>query len=243
MPPIEASRAYLPTDPSLLKVFDEVWPIHPAINQVTEYKQVRKMDDSDLTPPIVHLLSVAGAHLANRGADEYLKEVGEMLWTGLESLKAVAFMTSNTSETMKILGFPAVQFMQFRHTTIPQVGFKGSLTNREDLSAYVFINPEFIIDAKTNPIQTLGNIAYIGSQVRDLINGRIIGDERMVYFRALATEAHFLLHALKDHPETKLNQNSKEIIKAFPNGLASLPTEAIYPSKARPMSPHGSQLN
>lgn len=46
--------------------------------------------------------------------------------------------------------------------------------------------------------------------------------------RAFATEAHFLLHALKEQPDLQLGPFYRDILSRYPNGINDLPATARY---------------
>jgi hypothetical protein len=71
-------------------------------------------------------------------------------------------------------------------------------------------------------------MAYICSQVRDLINGRLSIDQDEINPRAWATESHFLQLAIKQHPQIVVSEVFQEVIRRYPNGLKDLPSGSRY---------------
>lgn len=94
--------------------------------------------------------------------------------------------------------------------------------------AFVLLPPEFIHNANSNPIVALASMAWIGSQIRDMVNGRLTIDQQNINARALATEAHFLHEATKRHPDIKLPDFYQELMQRYPLGIKSLPPGIWY---------------
>lgn len=90
------------------------------------------------------------------------------------------------------------------------------------------VPPHLIVRAQQRPIETLAAMVFILSQIRDFANFRIDIDKELMNPRAYATEAHFLLHALKEQPDLQLGPIYREILSRYPNGINDLPATARY---------------
>lgn len=92
----------------------------------------------------------------------------------------------------------------------------------------ILIPPHFIVRAREQPILALAATAYVTSQVRDYLNGRLRFDPYYISDRADATEAHFLKFALAQEPDLPLTDFHKSIMQRFPMGIDSLSPELRY---------------
>ena len=69
-------------------------------------------------------------------------------------------------------------------------------------------------------------MADIFSYVRDLSDETI--DKSLMGERAKATQAHFLIEAVKLYPEITLGHDYNRVLSKDPQGIYSLPQEALY---------------
>lgn len=231
MPPVPEANSYLPKDHLMLRAFDVVALKHALlIGVVHTSAEIRAIPFENLQGAASDFFTAGVAFLANRGHDAYLQEVGTVAWWAVNQHRAITVMTNNMVGAAIAFGVPAeIAFNSFHTNDEPQLIMFGHASGKVILeSAYVLIPPEFIIRAKDCPIDGLATMAYICSQLRDLMNGRLAIDKDMMNPRAWATEAHFLLEAMEKHPGVELREVFHEVIRRYPDGFNDLPATAKY---------------
>lgn len=231
MSPVESANDFLPKDTSILNAFEKV-----ALKHVGIIGGVKTIEDIK-SIPIESLSSAAGdfftagvAYLANRGHDAYIQDVGITAWWAVNQKRAITAMVDNMFTAAVALGVPApIAARGFIPNDEPHLVMFGKQEGKVMIEgAYVLMPPEFIVRARNNAIEGLATMAYICSELRDLMNGRLKIDEQLMNPRAWATESHFLQKAIEKHPSIQLSDVFLEVIRRYPNGLDDLPAKARY---------------
>ena len=225
---VEAANRYIPKSDQMTAAYDIVNQWYFTIgNTINEIKKT----------PFEKLGQVAGdyftagvAYLANRGHDSYIEEVGTTMWWMINQRRVLPVMTDNMLGAAIHLGVPPqIALAKYSINTEPQVLFGANRVGIQQIeTAYVIIPPEFIHQAKSKPIEALAAMTWIGSQVRDMANGRLFIDPKNIGPRSLASEAHFLHEAVERHPDVKLPDFYREVMQKYPHGIQSLPRSARY---------------
>jgi hypothetical protein len=117
---------------------------------------------------------------------------------------------------------------------IPSMSFLvlGDEITREP---YLLLPSDFLEQTKEAPEVQIGIFAYMASQCRDYYCGKITGNNsEEINRRAQAYEAEALLTLEDIAEEEGLNLRlipfQKEILEKFPNGIADLEKELVYPT-------------
>jgi len=226
---VESANKYLPNSESALDAFNVVAQQHFGIGKTIE--NVQKAPLEKVARATGDFVSAGVAYLANRGYDAYLQEVGTVTWWAFNQRRVLLPVTNNMIDTAIKLGVPrelavtAFATNDEPHLILP---FQSEGVIRLEPASYVLMPLEFVVKAQSNPIEALATIAWVGSKVRDLANGRLTIDIINIDPRADATKAHFLHEALRRHPATNLSDRYREACSLHPNGINSLPPEARY---------------
>ena len=87
---VEFDALYFVKDPSMLKAFDFALGIFDStIGDVETFDQLKEKPLKEIKKAVASALTSGIAYLANRGADEYLQEVGTVTWQAIKSGFAV----------------------------------------------------------------------------------------------------------------------------------------------------------
>jgi len=229
MPVPEAKRA-LPESTSMLDAFQIPSRDHFTVGKTID--AVRRAPFEKAARAAGDFFTSGVAYLANRGHDPFIQEVGTVTWWTVNQRRVLTAYTEDMKGAAMQLGVPPeIALTAYSKNDEPHVVFtarKSGLLIPE--AAYVLLPPEFVVNAQTQPVETLATMAWIGSQVRDMANGRLLLDPKYLNHRANATEAHFLKQAVAEHPDVELSQNSQALLEAFPDGIFSsrVSPAAIY---------------
>ena len=171
------------------------------------------------------------AFLANRTDNDYLEKVGTSAWNGVAQERVVFVSSIDMITTATEFGFPpnVVDMIKAKkNKPHALISAKRSGESEIEEGMIIFFPPEFMITCQTNPIDALGQVAYLASHIRDFVNNRHLIDPQNMEQRAHATEAHFLRYALQQNSHFELNDNSRRLLSYFPNGIDSLPVSLRY---------------
>ncbi len=183
--------------------------------------------------PLASELFTAGvAHFVHHGLDSYLQKIGRTTWWMTNQKRVLAVLTNDIEAAAIHFGVPTEVA---RKTYFDPDQMFVLLAAKKDPSsmvfsevAYVLIPSAFVDQARSQPVLTLGKMAWVGSQVRDMANGRLYIDGKNIAPRAQATEAHFLKGASKSEPALLQVPYVQQILKSFPEGIASLQPSMLY---------------
>lgn len=87
--------------------------------------------------------------------------------------------------------------------------------------AAVFLPHHWLDDLKRDPVLQMGAIVFVGSQIMDFYNRRLITEAEQSIKRARAYEAEFLLTSRRQSPHLVLNDYQQRILNDYPEGLSS----------------------
>jgi len=207
---VEFDALYFVKDPSMLKAFDFALGIFDStIGDVETFDQLKEKPLKEIKRAVASALTSGIAYLANRGADEYLQEVGTVTWQAIKSGFVRGIVTDNSSTSLEGSMNPRVSFNQ---------------ADSSDLITPI----DFLLYAKKNPIGALSAVAFACSTIRDFMNGRGLIDKDMFLERATATKTHFLIDAMQKHPGVVLSETTQKMVTQYPHGIYSLPAIARY---------------
>lgn len=223
--PIKEAGQYIPEDGEMHEAY--------ALVKRDHFKALELMQDSafeDLQAVAGDFFTAGVAYLANFGHDKHIKEVGEVMWWSVNQQQTLVAMTDNMIGAAIQLGVPLqIALTTYSKSDEPHVLFAAEQVRGVSKEvAFVLVPPEFIQRAVNTPVEALATMAWIGSQVRDMVNGRLYIDQQYINTRAAATEAHFLKEAVKRYPELELAGTYAAVLKHFPFGIDSLPKVVKY---------------
>lgn len=226
--PIEAANQFLSQDHSLEAAFEVPKRMHFMIGSSLE--QVRRADFERVALATSDYYTAGVAYLANRGHDASIQEIGHALWGATNRQRVLTVLTDNMKRAALELGVPRQTALSgFSKNDEPHVLFMGRQQGIELIEAACVLLPrEFVVRAQNNPVEALASVAWIGSQVRDMVNGRLQIDGYNITTRAAAFEAHFLLNALSCTEGVELSANSKALLAKYPRGIRSLSSDKLY---------------
>jgi len=191
---------------------------------------IRKMSIDSLRDPARLYLTCGISYLANRGHDGHIREVGQSLWRSSKEARMIGVLTDDKQESALEFGMSRnVADSVSRDNEEANVILRTRNENNQSYDyALVLFPRNFIIQARTRPIETLARISLIGSCIRDMENGRIRIDPENIDTRANATKAHFLHEAVKKYPEVQLPVSFRELMSDYPRGIDSLKSGVNY---------------
>ncbi len=225
--PIEAANQYLPQSNRMVDAFDLVIKQHFTIGKTLE--DIRKASMEKIAQAAADFFTAGVAYLANRGHDSYIQEVGTTTWWAVNQQRVLPALTDDMIAAAIHLGVPPQLASTYSSNDGPYVLFLGNRHGIELIeAAYVLLPPQFVVKAQVKPVEALATMAWIGSQVRDMVNGRVLLDQQNINRRARATESHFLLRVIEENPDIELADMHKRTLKLFPKGINSLPTGVWY---------------
>lgn len=231
MSPVESANEFLPSEQSMLSAFDVVALKHsPLTGNVKTVEDIKLISLESLQEVAGDFFAAGVAYLANRGHDDYLQEVGTVAWWAVNQARVVIAMTDNMAGATIRFGVPpAIAIRSCPNNNEPQIVMLGKQEGKNIVEvAFCLMPPEFIVRVKNNTIEGLATMAYLCSQFRDLMNGRLTIDQHNMNPRAWATESHFLQEALRLHPNIELDEVFHDVLERYPNGLDDLPASAKY---------------
>lgn len=225
---VEAGNNFLPQKDNPSNAFDVINHRYPGLGYTLA--EISLFSLVDLKPVAGDYFTAAVAYLANRGQDAYLQEVGTTVWWMVNQKRAATALTNDMFSAALQLGVPPrIARDNFTNNHEPHICYVLNKSGPiESEMAIVLMPMDYIYLAKNKPIEALGTMAWIGSQVRDMANGRFVIDPEHVETRAEATEAHFLKEAIRRHPETVLSADSQIVLRRYPQGIASLSPSLRY---------------
>lgn len=224
--PIEAEK-YLPPEGDMIKSFAKANSLHCNIgNSVDEI--LTRVSPEELPKVARDYLGAGLAYFTNRNDDDYLEEVGVTAWNTIKQKRMGVVITTDTRGALILYGLSPEAVANINEKE-PQIVFYGKSEGKVRKEGGIVLLPlELILLAKRNPIEALASMAYIFSQVRDFSNGRLYIDRDFMQQRAKATEAHFLKEAVRQYPQVCLGSYYYEVLAEYPEGIYSLPKEALY---------------
>lgn len=107
------------------------------------------------------------------------------------------------------------------HPNLEQVFFASEIRGGEK-KALILVPVNFSERCRQDMIYNLGAMAFVGSQIKDYYNDKLVGHHLEVMARARATEAEFLLFVKKLGINYPFNDYQQKILETFPNGLDEL---------------------
>jgi hypothetical protein len=178
------------------------------------------------------LFTAAVAHLVHFGKDSYLKEVGRTSWWMNQQARVQVMLVSNPHAVAVKFGVPIHHVIREGASSdqihVLFAAQKKSPNKAGSELGLVLLPTAFIQQARREPIQTLGSIAWAGSQIRDFANNRLDIDVKEFNPRAGATEAQFFIYALRLHPELMQDPYVADLVRKYPRGISDLSKNLIY---------------
>jgi hypothetical protein len=118
---------------------------------------------------------------------------------------------------------------------VPTITFAvGRHQSQSGLILLIMLPPNYIEQVRQNPIQALGGVVFVASQLRDFVCHQY--DKRRSRLRAHAFVAEFLrvmrLHHEHEGLHWEPNDYQRSILEEYPDGLASLASDLVYPTPA-----------
>lgn len=226
--PVKEGERFLPSSNRMIDAFQAVERQRPRIGKtigevLNAPPEIISKDGSDY-------FSAGVAYFANRGHDAYMQEIGTVMWRILNQQDAHIAFTDNMVGTAIDLGAPT-DFAQRRLAgrSEPYVLIlEQSTQNQIDETAYALVPFDFLVKAKTKPVEALAMIAGIGSCLRDFANGRLEIDPENTEIRQSATQVHFLHEAIRQNPGIELKVQFKQKMALYPKGINSLESSQRY---------------
>lgn len=226
--PVEEANQHIPKGDRMTHAFDVIKTQHPFTTRL--HTDIRDYPLERVGHAIGGFFTAGVAFLANRGHDNVIREAATITWHATGSEQALVLVTDNIIAASIALGIPPdFAFNNASGNNEPHVVFIAERSGK--LSAeigYILMPPEFMVRVVKKPVRALASIAWICSQVRDLVNGRLIIDQPYINERALAYEAHFLLEAIRRYPNLTLTADDQIALSRYPQGVLSLPDTLRY---------------
>lgn len=225
---IESAEYYLPQSKRPQDAFQDVARRHSFLGSTIE--SLHQAEFEVVGEAVSDFFTAGVAYLANRGEDQYLQEVGATTWWAVNQHRVFPLLASDMIQGAIQLGVPPeLARRQFKRNDEFHVIFGATKSGVQIIEqAYLLLPPEFMLQAMDAPIEALAKMAWLGSQVRDLTNGRLMIDQPNMEARAVASEAHFLHQVLGKHPELEVAPLYRDIMALYPNGIRSLPANVRY---------------
>jgi hypothetical protein len=98
--------------------------------------------------------------------------------------------------------------------------------------AAVFLPHNWLDELKRDPVLQMGALVFVGSQIVDFYNRRLMDQAEQSIKRARAHEAEFLLTSKRHVPHLVFNDYQKKVLEDFPEGVSTLAVlDLLYTSK------------
>lgn len=127
----------------------------------------------------------------------------------------------------RLIALAVDSHQQFSHLTL--VVWHPS---KQRLVPMIVFPRTYLTQVREDPLQQLGCLIHLAGQVRDLVTGQL--DQKVSIQRAQAFEAEFLRQMQQQHNQEGLpwvlNEYQQSLMQEYPEGLASLSPELIYPT-------------
>lgn len=226
--PIEAGDRYLPESHDMLDAFRVVNQRHFALPNSLE--RIKEFPYERYRYVAANYFNTAVAYLANRGHDEYMQEIGTTTWmTVKQGIVHTGLTNDMVRAAIQFGATPQFAKSMYSENSQPHVLITTQIEKSQEVEvAWILLPPDFLHSARTKPIEALAMMAWIGSQIRDFANGRMLIDPEQLRSRALATEAHLLHEARRCYPEIPLGPVYEKTMELYPEGINSLPPKVRY---------------
>jgi hypothetical protein len=97
----------------------------------------------------------------------------------------------------------------------------------------VFLPKNWLEEVRRDPVLQMGALVFVGSQVVDVYNHRLVDEGPSSIKRARAYEAEFLLHTRKVSPNLSFNEYQQRVMAEYPRGLQSEAAQGLlYTSRS-----------
>jgi hypothetical protein len=107
----------------------------------------------------------------------------------------------------------------------------------DDIKGIIFAPHNWITMIKANPLMQVGALVFVGSQVVDFYNDKLIGQSKNVQQRARAFEAEYLLTLRENSGEGWVpNEYQSEVMKEYPAGVLTESVQGLMYTP-KPYSP------
>ncbi|MBI1862608.1 hypothetical protein HYS00_00640, partial [Candidatus Microgenomates bacterium] len=171
----------------------------------------------DVAPLIQDCVTAGIAFIGNRVQHPDIRDIGQSTWWMLNSRTFMVGVPVATHEHED----PEAQFL-----------LNEMANNRVVIApshAAIYMPTGFLRDVYERPEVALTTIVETGSQLRDIMHGRLDIDGTDIVERAHAYNAEFVLHMLSKNPDIQLDDAIWTVLHEYPNGIADLDQHLYYP--------------
>jgi len=186
-----------------------------------------------------HFLAAGLAYLAQRSDSPALNDVGFCAWRLIHDRIVTSAVTSDMMLAADKLEFqlkPSEKRPKDNHHKPLIITHRIKDGKRVMDRTILFIPPSFVSYALADPIDSLGTIASLASNLRDLFILPELEKEFPVSFasknalglRALCCVAEVILEAKKEDKNFSHTLNQEMLLAAYPGGIKSLPKGIWY---------------
>lgn len=213
--PVKAAEDFLHKSQSVEDAYKRMDERYPMLGDSVQ--KLLTMEEQVVNKAAEDYVTAGIGYLANRGHNAYIRDLGTIAWRLINKKIVRTIMTNDMLGALLLLGVPYnVLIEQGVQNDEPYV--LASSTG----GGIILFPYEFLIKARTKPIEALATTVWICSYVRDIANKKIISDTANVEPRQSASQAEFLLEAKRRYPSLQLGQVYEARLKAYPEGIASL---------------------
>lgn len=221
---LEQLNTYLPDRAEVERAFDVVLSKHRKTG--IDFQALDPSAGS--TTEIVHDFTLAAvAYFGSRGHDKYMRELGLDCWYAITEEYVQSIYVADLTEVTDAMGISRQVAQSIENYPLVRHDFSS---NRWVIcqSATLYIPLTFIQLAKNRPIEALTLMSYALSQIKDFVNQQVDFQGDHIGLRASATGAHFILEALRQHPNLQLSSYARGLLEEYPKGIFSLPKGVRY---------------
>jgi hypothetical protein len=235
IPEQEVERV-IPQERGALHAFDTVNAMHFRATSSLEHflglpKEAQEMVMSDY-------IRASFAYFSNGTTDPYLEELGTTAWREYEindpEFTHVGIVPLvDMPEVIKVVNrrFPDLRSQVSHATTMSKKEPMFLITMDDDRSVtmgVLTVPPEFIFKAKNNPVETLGDLVYQLSPLRDVVNERTDITTKIMYARADVLSVAFWKGVQQENPTVEIPSKVKSLMVQYPRGTGSFPARLRY---------------
>lgn len=250
---IKEAEDLLQGSEDMLDIFENTLKQHPGTPRTVRGIHDGKFDQIKETTQNLFLTGVA--FLSQQVSNNHLRDIGTVTWWMLESQRINPVTVEDivsTGLTAKDSTFASPRlrinepffYLNARrpgHHIDDDKHIPSFSVFEED--ARLLIPIEFTLRAIRQPIAALSRIAGICSEVMDFANNIHILRQESMTDRSLASEAHFLIEARKQFPNSPLTKSRSEVLSKYPRGIDSLAQNLRYIGGIAQSNPHRAERN
>lgn len=211
-------------------------------------EQLLKYSIEQIQPMAGDYLTASVAYIANRAKHPFIRQAGLTAWSIIGSKIVATKYVSNVQVASVRDGVHPLLVLERSFPDEPAIYLFSKV---EDIvrtqQGIVYLPPQFFVDARTQPINSLAVTVFLCTQIMDFHNDLIPTTSEaseIARIRARVAEAQFVLDHCPERLRYKLSLSVKTSLAQYPNGFntSNLPEGLVYEG-TNPLPPKDPGLN